>query len=146
MFIVPRSSTPIHPNPPHRPSQMHPLTSKTPCTRSMPIQLSRRASWHTLCVHGALIGWLVARMPGYPCPEASPPWRKRCFRKRGLPFSVGQSSTDPRARQIAFVAARNRLGHAPHTKSCIRWMCDSIRSWLSQPLQFECFRSLARYR
>ena len=42
-------------------------------------------------------------MPGYLCPEASPPWRKRCFRKRGLPLSAEQSSTDPRARKVVGV-------------------------------------------
>lgn len=64
------------------------------------IETTRSVLVGTPCVYGALIGWLVARMPGYLCPEASPPWRKRCFRKRGPPLSAEQSSTDPRPRKV----------------------------------------------
>lgn len=64
------------------------------------IEATRGVLVGTPCVYGALIGWRVARMPGYLCPEASPPWRKRCFRKRGLPLSADQSSTDPRPRKV----------------------------------------------
>lgn len=66
----------------------------------------------TPCVYGALIGRLVARMPGYLCPEASPPWRKRWMlsKKRPPSLSADQSSTDPRPRKVVrcSVGARAR--------------------------------------
>lgn len=92
------------------------------------IEATRGVLVGTPCVYGALIGWRVARMPGYLCPEASPPWRKRCFRKRGLPLSADQSSTDPRPRKVVRgPLARARVINRTHCA------CAS-RALLSPPL------------
>lgn len=76
------------------------------------IEATRGLLVGTPCVYGALIGRLVARMPGYLCPEASPPWRKRWMlsKKRPPSLSADQSSTDPRPRKVVrcSVGARAR--------------------------------------
>lgn len=94
----------------------------------------------TPCVYGALIGWLVARMLGYLCPEASPPWRKRCFRKRGLPLSAEQSSTDPRARKVVGIRrARDTIQHVPII------VCACVLSIITRPLSNSLFPLFHRF-
>lgn len=109
------------------------FTYVTPCTMSYTFHVHRCGLSGVLlgtpCVYGALIGWLVARMLGYLCPEASPPWRKRCFRKRGLPLSAEQSSTDPRARKVVGIGrARDTIQHVPII------VCACVLSIITRPL------------